>query len=332
MKKGGKGVLGFVLLVALVVWGWVVVPAGPSVAAEKVKVMLLLPGVIGDQAWNAAAYRGLVDTQKALGVRMDYLESVRQADFEEILRDLGVKGYNIVICHGTQFTDAAEKISPLFPKTQYWIVAGYKAKPPNLGSIALREWEAGYVAGVIAGMMTKNNKIASLGGFPYPIIAETLAGYEAAAKRFNPKVKVTSIYLNSWSDVAKGKEQTKALIEAGNDVVYCVANETCIGVAQAAQEGSVRAIGNMTDQSSIAPNAVMQSVLFQFSSFFKSVVQRYQGGTLKAAMESYGFKEGMWGLSGYHASVPQRVKGTVDQVIDELKAGKIPYPHKPKKK
>ncbi|MFQ5692878.1 MAG: BMP family protein [Nitrospinota bacterium] len=320
------GILTAIVLALCLAW-----PAGSASAGKQDKIMLVLPGPINDQGWNATAYQGLLQVKKNLGVAMKYIENIETANAESTLTDLGAKGYQLVIAHGTQYNDYAAKVAAKFPRTKYWIINGFKAANPNLGGVGFREWEAGWIAGVMAGLTTKTNKIGTIGAFPFPVIEGSMDAYEKAAKIVNPKVQVTQVFVNSWSDVAKGKESAKAMIEAGVDVIMTTANQVGIGSIQASQEAGVKAVGFVADQYDIAPGTVVGSVLFYTPKFFTAIVSDYLKGRLAPKVKTYGWKEGFFGLGKYDPATPERVRAAVKRHIADLSAGKYQDPYKPGK-
>ena len=296
-------------------------------AAEDYKIVLVLPGPINDQGWNATAYQGLQLVEKDLGVKMEYLESVQQADFEAVFTDYGTKGYDLVFAHGTQFVDAAAKVGPQFPDTFFMVINSETGTEPNVGGIGVREWEGGYVAGTIAAMNTTTKKMGAIGSFPFPVIAGTLDAFEAAAIAIDPSIVVTKTYVNSWDDIQKGKETALAMAEAGSDVIFCSANQVGLGSIEAAKSKGIKAIGYIAPQNEVAPETVISSVTYNTPGLFKSTVELLMSGGLKPVGTSLGWADGVLDMQ-WGDQATQEVKDKVASVIEELKAGKIENPYK----
>jgi len=200
--------------------------------AKDYKVVLILPGPINDQSWNATNYNGLVACNEQLGTNIEYVENVQQSDFESTFRNYGERGYDLVISAGTQFDNAAETIAPLYPYTRYLVINGAKTNGANLTGVTIREWESGYLAGVLAGLATEAGIIGEMGGFPNPLMKDALNGVTAGAKSVNPIFqKAIRAYANSWSDIAKGKEIGVSMIEGGADVLFAYANQAGLGIS-----------------------------------------------------------------------------------------------------
>lgn len=301
--------------------------APTSSGKDDYKIVLVLPGPINDQGWNATAYQGLQLVEKDLGVKMEYLESVQQSDFEAVFTDYGTKGYDLVFAHGTQFFDAAAKVGPQFPDTFYMVINSETGVEPNVGGIGVREWEGGYIAGIIAAMNTETKKMGAIGSFPFPVIAGTLDAFEAAAQRIDPSIEVTKTYVNSWEDIQKGKETALAMAEAGSDIIFCSANQVGLGSIEAAKSKGVKAIGYIAPQNEVAPDTVISSVTYNTPGLFKSTVQSLIDGNLKPEGISLGWADGVLDMQ-WGDMATQEVKDKVAEMIEELKAGKIENPYK----
>ena len=127
---------------------------------DSMLVGLLTPGPISDQSWNAGAYEGLQWIRDSLGARISHIQTRTPAEFDENFRQYGSQGYDLVIGHGFEFQDAANRIAPQFPKTVYVVTSG-RVTAPNVAGMAFAFEEASYQAGIVAGLMTRSN-MASL--------------------------------------------------------------------------------------------------------------------------------------------------------------------------
>jgi basic membrane protein A len=294
---------------------------------KEYKMVLILPGPINDQGWNATAYAGLQIVEKELGVKMEYIESVQQADFEATFRDYGEKGYDLVFGHGVQFADAAKKIAPQYPDTFYMVINSEEGIAPNIGGIGIREWEGGYVAGTMAATLSKTKQLGAIGSFPFPVIEGTLDAFEAAAAAYDPAMKTSKTYVNSWDDIAKGKETALAMAESGADVIFCTANQVGLGSIEAAKSKGVLAIGYIAPQNDVAPGTVVASVLYNTPQLFKYSVEQFLNGKLEAKGYSQGWAEGVLDIQWSDQSTDE-MKKAVETAVNDLKAGKITNPYK----
>ena len=213
---------------------------GEKNAASDYKIVLILPGPINDQSWNATNYAGLVACNNDLGTKMEYIENVQSGDFESTFRNYAERGYDLIMAAGTQFDEAANKVAPSYPESTFCVVNGMIAKTDNAMPIFPKEYEASFLAGIIAAHLTESGKIATVGGFPNKAMVDLLDVYEATAKKYakdkrGMAVEAVRAYANSWSDVALGKQMAETMIDNGADVLFFYANQFGLGAIQAAK-------------------------------------------------------------------------------------------------
>lgn len=228
----GKKLFSVVLVLCLVmVFGGAAMAKSPG----DYKMVLILPGPINDQSWNATNYAGLLAANKELGTNIEYVENVQASDYESTFRNYADRGYDLIMAAGTQFDEPAQRVAPNYPKTTFMVINGVVAKEPNVCPILPKEYEGSFLAGIIAGKTTKNGKIGLVGGFPNKLMIRLLNTYEFGARVGTPEVKAMRAYANSWSDVALGKQMATSMIEKGADVLFFYANQVGLGAIQAAR-------------------------------------------------------------------------------------------------
>src|ERR1700733_1500594 len=317
---------------ALLIAGLFLLPLNPSSSFAQVdpkrplKVALVLPGPVSDGTFNSAAAKGIKAAQdKYPNITVSIRESTSMAQSEAALFEYASNGYDVVIGHGFQFAEPAKKIHKRFPKTWFVINTAKVAEAPNLASFDNRWGDIGYVAGALAGLLTKTGTIGGIGGIPVPVILEYNEGLEHGAKRTRPDSKMLSAFVGSFSDVAKGKEVTLALIEQGADVVSATGNESVVGTMEAAKEKHVLMIGTAFDSASFAPDTIVATALVNFAVNIDLAIGRILEGSPNPEIYNVGFKENGVGWSGYgkfDSKIAAADKAKVQDIIDEIKAGK----------
>ncbi|MCL4441847.1 MAG: BMP family protein [Firmicutes bacterium] len=226
---------------------------------KKVKVALLLPGPINDMGWNSSAYEGLKEAEKKFNIETKYTEKVSQSDMEDYMRGYAKDGFDLIIAHGFQFSDAAKKVAIEFPKAKFVVTQGDKPQEPNLAVIYPKSTEQGYLMGIVAGLMTKKNILGAVGGQEIPPIIDTIKGFETGVKEVNPQARVLKAFTGSFDDIGKAKQTALAMIDQGADIIMTTANQASLGGIEAAKEKGALAIGTNTDQNSVAPDTVIVS-------------------------------------------------------------------------
>jgi basic membrane protein A and related proteins len=319
-------------LLALVVATFLAASFQPSPSVAQVdphrplKVALVLPGPVSDGTYNSAAAKGIEKAKAHYpNISVSIRENTGMAEGEAALFEYAKDGYDVVIGHGFQFAEPAKKIHKQFPKTWFIITTAKIAEAPNLASFDNRWGDVGYVAGAIAGLMTKTGTIGAVGGVPVPVIQEYNEGFERGAKRTRPDTKTLSAYVGSFSDIAKAKEITLSLIEKGADVVTATGNESVIGTLDAAKEKGVLMIGTAFDSAKFAPDTIVTTALVNYDVDIDMAIGKILDGSIKPEAYVLGFNENGVGLAGYghfDSKISAADKAKVQAIVDEIKAGK----------
>lgn len=295
--------------------------AGPKSEGEF-RVGLVTPGSIDDAAWNSGAYRGLQQIRDSLHVRISQVEAKTPSEQEEALRTYAAQGFNLVFAHGFEFQGLAERVSAQYPKTVFIVTSGERVSG-NVSPLIFRLYEASYLAGIVAGGMTKTGSIGFVGGIELPPIKEAENAWVAGAKSIRPSVVSRSAYLNTFDDVAAGREAAIALIRAGADMFHHNADAAALGVFQAVKQSPNAFIfGANEDQHALAPERVLGSAVIDLPRAFLTVAREVHGGTFSPRVESFGLKSGVIryesnpALDGtVPATVKKRLKAAADSIV-----------------
>lgn len=325
-----KGKIRIVLTVLLVLFvsAGTVFAGGSSEPADdgKLKVAILLPGVITDQGWNTLAYNALKTVEKNLDAEIAYTENTPASDFEEIFRGYANAGFDVVMGHGFEFGDAAKLVAKEFQDKYFIVTSTQISQEPNLASFVINDIEAGFIEGYISAMLTKSGKIGTIGGMEIPPIANQQIGYKAGAKYYDPNVEVNMVYTGSFHDIAKGKDMARAMLEAGVDILTPNADETSLGVVEAAREAGVTIVaGGGADLGEKNGDIVLVSLMQDYGRVFTLMIKSVVDGNFNAAPLTMGLEEGVTFLSPYRGNITltSDQKAKIDAVIADLISGKI---------
>lgn len=261
-----------------------------STGAKKLRVALLTPGPISDKSWNGIAHEGLLAIRDSLGAETSHIQTRTPAEFDENFRQYGAQGFDLVIGNGFEYQEAAARVAPSYPKTNYAITSG-RVTAPNIAGLAFAFEEASYQAGMIAGAMTKTNKIGLIAGTELPPVKTSFLAFERGARSVNPKVSIITSYIGNWDDVSAGKEQALAQIAQGVDIILQNADAAGLGIFQAAREKKILAFGTNADQNSVAPDVIIASVVIDLPKAFLVVAREVQAGTFKGRVINLGVKD-----------------------------------------
>jgi basic membrane protein A len=289
--------------------------------SSEFKVALLTPGPISDQSWNGGAYEGLMWIRDSLGAKVSHIQTRTPAEFDENFRQYGAQRYNLVFGHGFEFQDAVLRVAPEFPRTIYITTSG-TGTAKNVAGIEFAFEEASYLAGMLAGAMTKTRTIGMIGGTELPPVRRSFAAFALGARSMNRGVNALTSYIGNWDDVSAGKEQALAQISRNADIIFQNADAAGLGVFQAAKEAkNVRVIGSNSDQNNVAPDVTLGSVVIDLPRAFLAVAREVKNGKFTPRVISLGLHDDIVKLvlnPRLESTIPASVRYQVDSAHDAL--------------
>ena len=288
------------------------------------KVALLTPGPISDKSWNGGAYEGLMAIRDSLGAEVSHIQTKTPAEFDENFRQYGAKGFTLVFGHGFEFQDAALRVAPSYPSTIYITTSGTSVAR-NVGGVDFAFEEASYLAGIVAGRMTKSNTLGVIGGTELPPVKRSFEAFEKGARSVNASVKILTSYIGNWDDASAGKEQAIAQISRGADVIFQNADAAGLGIFQAVKESpSTRIIGSNSNQNAIAPDRTLGSVVIDLPHAFLLIAREVQEGHFTGHVFTLGLHDGVVRYvpnPSMLQAIPQSVRTAIDSVQREMVSG-----------
>jgi basic membrane protein A and related proteins len=306
------------------------ITATPAAAAsaKDFKVAYLPCGRVNDQSWSQAGYEGILAAQKELGVETAYSESVPPADIEAAARDYASRGYNVVLLHCATFTDAGLKVAKDFPKTFFTVTSAISV-PENVISINLQQQQGTFLAGVLAGMVTKSNRLGGILSYNTLGFNRQVEGFRLGARFVNPKADVAVTYLNNAEDAAKAKEAALAQYDTGVDVILAATDQAANGVFRAADERRKYVIAEYADQNARGPKSILGSVVFTQSQIIAEVIKSVVNGTGRGHVIEPGVREGVGTFVENAAllqSVPAEARECLQLVRQSFDRGQMRVP------
>lgn len=298
---------------------------------EKLLVGLVFDsGGRGDKSFNDSAAAGLDRAVSELKVDQKTVESKTEKDYEGNLTAMAEAGCKIVFAIGINMKSALEKVAPNFPDVKFAIVDAV-VDSPNVRSLVFKEEEGSFLAGYLAGSVSKSGKIGFVGGMDLPLIKKFEAGFEAGAKTANPDVQMLPAkYTGSWDNVDTAKEAAAVLYNGGADVVYHAAGRAGLGVFRAAKESGKYAIGVDSDQDDIEPGTILTSMIKRVDEAVFQTIKDLQDQKFTAETKTYDLKAGGVSLSPMtHTKdkIGQDILDKIEKVKGEIVAGTIVVPH-----
>jgi basic membrane protein A and related proteins len=301
-------------------------PSGESARASDTtfRVALLTPGPISDQSWNGGAYQGLMRIRDSLGAEVSHVQTRTPADFEENFREYGSRGFDLVFGHGFEFQDAARRVAPDFPATTYVTTSG-NTSGANIAGILFSFSDASYLAGILAGSMSRSGTVGVIGGTELPPVKESFEAFARGVRSVRPNAQVLTAFIGNWDDVSAGKEQALAQIGRGADVIFQNADAAGLGVFQAArQRQRVYVIGSNADQNGVAPQVTLGSVVIDLPRAFLAVASEVKAGNFQPRVVAFDAKSDVVRLVLNPAiidRIPPATRAKIDSVSARIHAG-----------
>ena len=252
-----------------------------SAYADKVKVGFIYVGPIGDHGWTYRHDIGRLDVEKHFGDKVEtiYMESVKYGpDAERAIRAMAKDGADIIFATSFGYMEPMLKVAKEFPNVKFEHATGYK-QSENMASYGLRLYQARHVQGIIAGMMTKTNKICYVGAFPIPEVIREINTFYLGAKKMNPKVDIDIVWVNSWYNPPKEADAAAVMIAEGCDMV--AQHTDSPAPLQTAQKNGVTGFGQASDQIRFAPKAQLTATIDNWSPYYIEKVQAVIDGNWK---------------------------------------------------
>ncbi|MDQ4014477.1 MAG: BMP family protein [Thermoproteota archaeon] len=331
-------ITGFAVFAAILLSSMVLTPLQPTQAqtdGTALRIALITDASFSDAGWGAAAYNATQQLQTNYGYEVAYAEKIANPEIESTLRQYAQNGYNLIIAHGNQWGEPAVRVGTEFPNTKFVVFTGL-VNSTNVASIFPMQQEGSFLLGALAAMMTQTDTIGYVGGDRYPHVLNILEGFEQGARHINPNIRIIGTYIGEFDNPAIGKEAGLAQINSGADFLFHVADSSGHGVIQAARERGIFALGAVTDQNALAPEAVLTSFVLDMDKAFDQIVRtvvenRFEGKIYKPGLEvSKGAPgEGIVYLAPFHnleSRVPEDVKQRLNQLTQDIINGTIVVP------
>ncbi len=297
----------------------------PAVAeapkAAPLKIAFAYVGPVGDGGWTFAHDNGRKAVEKEFGDKVvtSFVENVPEsADAERVIRDLAGQGNKLIFGTTFGYMEPMLKVAPDFKDVKFEHATGYKTAE-NMRTYDSRTYEGAYMAGVIAGGMTKSNKLGIVASIPIPEVIRNINSFTLGAQSVNPKVTTNVVWVNGWFDPPKETEAATSLINGGADILF--QNTDSSAVLQTAEKLGKRAFGWDSDMTAYGPKAHLGSAVINWAPYYIKATKDALDGTWATGGVWWGVKEGAIDMVSVAEDVPAEVKAKVDTVRAGLKDG-----------
>ena len=296
------------------------VPAPAKV--EPLKVAFAYVGPVGDGGWTFAHDNGRKAVEQAYGDKVitSFVEKVPEsADAERVIRDMAGQGNKLIFGTTFGYMEPMLKIAGDTKDVKFEHATGYKTAD-NMRTYDSRTYEGAYMAGVIAGKMSKTGTVGVVGSVPIPEVVRNINSFTLGAQSVNPKIKTKVVWVNEWFNPPKETEAATALINGGADVLF--QNTDSSAVLQTAEKMGKRAFGWDSDMTAYGPKAHLASAVINWGPYYvKAVGEALEGKWTGGTSAWWGVKEGAIDIVSIAADVPEDTKKRIEEVKAGLKDG-----------
>jgi simple sugar transport system substrate-binding protein len=279
-------------------------------------------GPVGDGGWTFAHDNGRKALEKEFGDKIvtSFVENVPEsADAERVIRDMVGQGNKLIFGATFGYMEPMLKVAADSKDVKFEHATGYK-QAENMRTYDSRTYEGAYMAGVIAGKMTKSNTLGVVASVAIPEVLRNINAFTLGAQSSNPKVKTKVVWIGEWFNPPKETEAATSLINGGADVLF--QNTDSPAVLKTAQEKGKRAFGWDSDMSAYAPKAHLASSAINWAPYYIKATKDVMDGTWTGGGNSWwGVKEGAIDMVSIAEDVPAETKAKIDEIKAGLKDG-----------
>ena len=295
--------------------------SAPAAKAEPLKIAFAYVGPVGDGGWTFAHDNGRKAIEKEFGDKVvtSFVEKVPEsADAERVIRDMASQGNKLIFGTTFGYMDPMMKLAPDFKDVRFEHATGFKTGE-NMRTYDSRTYEGAYMAGVIAGKMSKSGTLGVVASIPIPEVIRNINSFTMGAQSVNPKVKTKVIWVQEWFNPPKETEAATALINGGADVLF--QNTDSSAVLQTAEKLGKRAFGWDSDMTAYGPKAHLGSAVINWGPYYVKATRDMLEGKWTTGSSWWGVKEGAIDMVSVAADVPDDTKKRIDEIKAGLKAG-----------
>jgi basic membrane protein A and related proteins len=295
--------------------------SAPAAKAEPLKIAFAYVGPVGDGGWTFAHDNGRKAVEKEFGDKVvtSFVEKVPEsADAERVIRDMASQGNKLIFGTTFGYMDPMLKVAADIKDVKFEHATGFKTSE-NMRTYDSRTYEGAYMAGVIAGKMSKSGTLGVVASIPIPEVIRNINSFTLGAQSVNPKVKTKVIWVQEWFNPPKETEAATALINGGADVLF--QNTDSSAVLQTAEKLGKRAFGWDSDMTAYGPKAHLGSAIINWGPYYIKATKDALEGKWTTGGSWWGVKEGAIDMVSIAADVPDDTKKRIDEIKAGLKAG-----------
>lgn len=294
---------------------------GAAFAQDVTKVGFVYVGPTNDGGWSQHHHEAAMKMKEHFGDQIELVEQAsvpEGADAERVLTQMALGGADLIFTTSFGYMDPTINVASKFPDVKFEHATGYKTAP-NVGVYSARFYEGRAIEGFLAGHMTETNKIGYIGSFPIPEVIRGINSSYIHAKKVNPDVEISVVWISTWFDPAKEADATQALLDQGVDVVFAHTDSTA-PLAVLKEKGGF-GFGQAADMYEYAPEPRISSIIDEWAPYYIERVQAVIDGTWESDNTWDGIGAGMVGIGEITGPVPAEVKAEAEKMVEDIASG-----------
>lgn len=294
--------------------------AAPAAAKEPLKVAFMYVSPANEEGWSTQhdIARRAVEAKFGDKIKVTTVENIPEnADAERVLRDLAQQGNKLIFATSFGYMNSVLKVAKEFPDVKFEHATGYKTAP-NVANYSARFYEARYLAGKLAGAMTKTNVLGYVAAVPIPEVLQGINAYTLGAQSVNPNVEVRVVWTSAWYDPGKESDAAKTLVGQKADVLTHHTDSPA--VVAAGEDMKVPVISYNTSMKRIAPTMLLGGVVQSWEEFYTGRINAAMDGTWKSQSIWGGIPEHMVNLVDIRSDAPQSVQDDIQAAYNKMAA------------
>ncbi|MCG5480428.1 BMP family protein [Sinorhizobium alkalisoli] len=277
-----------------------------------------------ENAWNSVLHKALQDAAAEGVIEYVFSEGVSGTDYPRAMREYAEQGAKLIIGEAYAVEKQAREVAVDYPETSFVLGSSGKESGDNFGVFGTWNHDGAYLAGMLAGKMTKSNVVGSVGAMPIPEVNMLINAFAAGVKAVNPNAKHLVTFIGTFFDPPKAREAGLAQIDAGADILF----GERIGTADAAKERNIKSVGSLIDYTPRYPDTVFANALWGFRPILSAAIADVAAGKpVGKDYTAFGLlREGGSDVAYVKGVAPAEAESAMEAKRAEIKSGAFEVP------
>jgi len=290
------------------------------------KVGFIMVGSANDYGWNYAHDQGRKFLENTLTgkVQTTFAENISEsAEVERVMEKMIAQGNKLIFSTSYGYLEPVLRVAARHPDVIFMQCSRPNPQPmKNVGTYSAHFYDVAYATGVVAGHMTKKNKIGFVAAHPIPVVLLCLNAFTLGARSVNHKAKTYVIWTNNWNDAPTEAEAAKSFIDQGVDVLGTLVSAPA-AVVKTAEKNHIYVVCDNVDLQRLAPTCWLTGSYWDWRDLYVTITKSVLNHTWKPENKRYSAKDGVIKLSSFGPAVPKTVQQEATNLMHQIADGKF---------